>query len=387
MANESHNLNAKTNNAKTRIGIYIHWPYCSQICPYCDFNIYRARGRDNDGLLAAIKTQILNYYNQTQGRKLSSLYFGGGTPSLIDASEIAALIDLCDKLWGFETNPEIVLEANPNEIEKFQDIKSAGIERLSLGVQSFLDTGLKDLGRFHNAQDAQNAAIHAREVFERVSLDLIYARQNQSFEDWEFELKQAIEIGIDHISPYQLTIEPNTSFDRKVARGTIKMPEDEKSAQFYEMTQDVLAQNGFIGYEISNHAKDEKAISRHNLLYWQSQDWIGIGPGAHGRIWKNEKRHALLNYLKPDEFIAKINENGLALIEDEILDFEEIRQEYFLMGLRLKEGIEYNGEYNLDYGQIQNFKELGYIDYDAKKVRLLEKGRTISNYIIGKLIG
>lgn len=371
--------------ANKKLGIYIHWPYCSHICPYCDFNIYRARGRDNDGLIAAIMDEIRHWYKKTNGRKLHSLYFGGGTPSLIEPNKIAKIIELCDDLWGFEESPEICLEANPNEYEKFQDFRNAGIERLSLGVQSFLDNGLKDLGRFHDAQQSIKSVEIARQIMPRLSLDLIYARQNQSLEDWEFELNKAVTLGVDHISPYQLTIEPNTAFDRKLKRGAINIPDDDLGAQFYEMTQEILQTHNFIPYEISNHAKGMNSISRHNLLYWQSNDWLGIGPGAHGRLWENGQRHAYFNSLKPDEYIEDIKSKGNSLIEDETLNDEEIRQEYFIMGLRLENGIEYKN-YNLEQENLKHLKDLGLIEYNETRLRLMPKARTISNAVIAQII-
>lgn len=371
--------------ANKKLGVYIHWPYCSHICPYCDFNIYRARGRDNDGLLAAIMDEIRHWHKKTNGRKLYSLYFGGGTPSLIEPSRIAQIIELCDDLWGFEESPEICLEANPNEYEKFQDFKNAGIERLSLGVQSFLDNGLKDLGRFHDAQQSIKSVEIARKIMPRLSLDLIYARQNQSLDDWEYELNKAVSLGVDHISPYQLTIEPNTAFDRKLKRGAIIIPDDDLGAQFYEKTQEILHAHNFIPYEISNHAKDINSMSRHNLLYWQSDDWIGIGPGAHGRLWENGQRHANFNSLKPDEYIENIKSKGNSLIENEILNDEEIFQEYFIMGLRLENGIEYKN-YQLNQEKLKYLAGLELIEYNETRLKLLPKARTISNAVIAQII-
>ena len=371
--------------ANKKLGIYIHWPYCSHICPYCDFNIYRARGRDNDGLLAAIMDEIRHWHTKTNGRKLHSLYLGGGTPSLIEPNRIAQIIELCDDLWGFEESPEICLEANPNEYEKFQDFKNAGIERLSLGVQSFLDNGLKDLGRFHDAKQSIKSVEIARKIMPRLSLDLIYARQNQSLDDWEYELNKAVSLGVDHISPYQLTIEPNTAFDRKLKRGAIVIPDDDLGAQFYEKTQEILHAHNFIPYEISNHAKDINSMSRHNLLYWQSDDWIGIGPGAHGRLWENGQRHAHFNSLKPDEYIENIKSKGNSLIENEILSDEEIFQEYFIMGLRLENGIEYKN-YQLNQEKLKYLAGLELIEYNETRLKLLPKARTISNAVIAQII-
>lgn len=379
-----------TETAQSRqLGIYIHWPYCTHICPYCDFNIYRARGQNTDVLLAAIKAELRGAMSQTQGRKLTSLYFGGGTPSLIEAKQIGTIIELCDQLWGFEANPEIVLEANPNdgEIAKFEDFRSAGVERLSLGVQSFLDQGLKDLGRFHTPEKAILATEIAVKTFKRVSIDLIYARQNQSQKDWEFELNFANQLAVDHISPYQLTIEPNTSFERKVGRGSIKMPNDDLSFGFWQQTQDSLAGFGFEAYEISNHARGEAAKSRHNLLYWKSQDWLGIGPGSHGRIGGVNQRRATQNLKKPDEYIAAIEKAGNALEIDEELDHLDALHEHWLMGLRLNRGVHHMGDLRgINVAKLFEFSELGFVNSSKDKISLTAKGRPLSNAIIAGLL-
>ncbi|KAF0184930.1 MAG: oxygen-independent coproporphyrinogen III oxidase [Hyphomonadaceae bacterium] len=377
------------NNQSRKLGIYIHWPYCTHICPYCDFNIYRARGQDNDSLLAAIKTELQFFAGQTKDRKLASLYFGGGTPSLIDAAQIGAIIETCNDLWGFEVNPEIVLEANPNdgEIEKFADFKSAGIERLSLGAQSFLDQGLKDLGRFHTKEKSILATEQAVKIFDRVSIDLIYARQNQSQKDWELELQIAHQLAVDHISPYQLTIEHNTSFERKAHRGSIKMPDDELSLAFWQQTQDTLAAYGFEAYEISNHARGAAAKSRHNLLYWQSQDWLGIGPGSHGRIGEREQRRATQNLKKPNEYIASVQNSGSALEIDEVLSSDDAIREHWLMGLRLLEGVTHNGDLSgINHGKLNEFTGLGLVSLSEENLALTAQGRPLSNAIIGGLL-
>ncbi len=379
----------ETKVSSKKMGIYIHWPFCTHICPYCDFNIYRARGQDNDGLFTAIKAELDSWYQKTSGRKLDSIYFGGGTPSLMEMRYIEQIIDFCAQNWGLRDEIEISLEANPNdgEIAKFRDFRSAGINRLSLGVQSFYDSGLKELGRFHSKDDAISAAKIAREIFPQLSLDLIYARQNQTIEEWIEELEIANQIQPDHISPYGLTIEPNTSFAKKHARGTLKIPNDDLAARFYETTDDKLTEFGFIGYEISNHARSKDNFSRHNLLYWQSQDWIGIGPGAHGRLTNLGQRHAISNILRPDEYIKSIGETGFALLSDEILSEAEIREEYYIMGLRLLEGIEISPNFApLNPKHIKEFQNMDYIKIEESALKLTAKGRVISNYIISKLL-
>lgn len=370
-------------------GLYIHWPYCTHICPYCDFNVYRERGRDTNGLLGAILSEIKAWHAATPDKLITSLYFGGGTPSLMEASQVGKIIALCEKLWGFAHDIEITLEANPNdgEIQKFSEFKAVGVERLSLGIQSFSDAALKHLGRFHSAEEAVKAAQLARKIFPRLSIDLIYARQNQSEDDWVRELQTAYKLDADHISPYGLTIEPNTAFEKKVARGAIIMPSETASARFYELTQDVLNDYGFEAYEISNHAKNNAAKSRHNLLYWQSKEWLGIGPGAHGRVNNGEGRRATSNIRNPKDYIDAINKCGFALVEDEILTQDAARDEYYLMGLRLEEGVIESEIYSpLNRAKAEEFANTGLINFTAGKINLTPKGRSLSNYIIANLL-
>ena len=376
----------KTNS---RLGIYIHWPFCTHICPYCDFNIYRVRGHDSDGLFSAIISELKSWHAIAPNLKLTSIYFGGGTPSLMAPKYVSQIIDLCDELWGQEDNIEITLEANPNdgEISKFSDFKSSGVNRLSLGVQSFFDSGLKELGRFHSADDAKRAADLARVIFPQLSIDLIYARQNQSLDEWVKELEIANQTGADHISPYCLTIEPNTAFAKKFARGALKIPQGDLAANFYETTQQKLEELGYIGYEISNHAKSEANFSKHNSLYWQSKDWIGIGPGAHGRISGPDGRCATSNILRPNDYINAINTGGLALVSDEILNADERRDEYYLMGLRLLGGIEINNNFApLNQEKINELSNLGFVQSNGNVIQLTAQGRVISNYIIAQLL-
>lgn len=381
-------MTSETSEA-SKLGIYIHWPYCTHICPYCDFNIYRARGKDDEGLINAIKAELIFWAEHTKHRELTSLYFGGGTPSLIQPEKIGSIIELCDQLWGFEAKPEIVLEANPNdgEMAKFGDFKTAGIERLSLGVQSFLDTGLKDLGRFHSAEKAIEATRMAVKTFARVSIDLIYARHNQSQAEWDIELGIAEKMAVDHISPYQLTIEPNTSFERKVHRGSIKMPNQELSLGFWQQTQDKLAEFGFEAYEISNHAKGQAAQSRHNLLYWESQDWLGIGPGSHGRLGRLGQRRETQNIKRPDEYIALIQNSGNALHIDEKIDPTDANRERWIMGLRLAKGVNHNGDLQgIEVSKLQDLCDLGLVVSNANNIALTPKARPISNAVIAQLL-
>lgn len=374
-----------------QLGIYIHWPYCAAICPYCDFNVYRARGADTRPLVDAIIADLTQWRAQTGPRPITSVFFGGGTPSLMAPQEVGAIIDACARLWGFEETIEIALEANPTDAEaaKFGDLRSAGIARLSLGIQALDDTSLKALGRFHSAEEARNAARLARKVFPRFSLDLIYARPDQSLSAWEDEMNDALALEPDHISPYQLTIESGTAFDRAVRRGAMIMPNGDLAADFFLLTQEHLEAAGFEAYEVSNHAKGHANRSRHNLVYWTSQDWIGVGPGAHGRLGWGDARVATKAALRPSDYIEAIATTGHALVEKETLDIEAIRDEFWLMGLRLKDGVclqDAPGQ-PLDKTQFLLLKGAGLVWEDADKIGLTAAGRVLGDSVIGKLLG
>lgn len=374
-----------------QLGIYLHWPYCAAICPYCDFNVYKARGRDTTPLVKAMLADLAGWRQQTGPRKVTSIFFGGGTPSLMDAHDVSSMIDACARLWGLEDNVEIALEANPTDAEaaKFDDLRHAGIERLSLGVQALDDVSLKSLGRFHSADEARQAARLARSLFPRLSVDLIYARPNQSLKDWVREITDALALEADHISPYQLTIEAGTAFDRAVTRGKMIIPDADMGADFFALTQDHLEAAGFEAYEVSNHAKGHASRSRHNLVYWTSQDWIGVGPGAHGRVGWNQGRRATKAAMRPDAYIESLNTKGHALIEDEALTLEAIRDEFWLMGLRLKDGVALASAPGapLDSGQLDQMTRAGLLWRTDTRIGLTPSGRIVGNTLIGKLLG
>ena len=372
-----------------KLGLYIHWPYCAKICPYCDFNIYRARGRDVDGLVAAIKTEILKWHSKMPSRKLTSIFFGGGTPSLLLPSKIGEIITLCEKLWGFEDDVEITLETNPDDaaIDKLKWFKKVGINRLSLGVQCFSDNGLKELGRFHSAADSFNATENARKIFDNVSIDIIYARPNQNLDEMQQDFIIASEFGVDHISPYQLTIEPETAFARKAARGALIPKPDDEAGEFYDLAGKILDELGYKQYEISNHAKSPDKFSKHNLIYWQSQDFIGIGPGAHGRLGGVEDRIATLNHLRPDEYITAINKTATATIEYEKLSGSDAAREYYLMGLRLNNGCALlMNDGVLNHEKLSTLIDDGYIAKDGNIIKITDNGRKFANYIVSQIL-
>jgi putative oxygen-independent coproporphyrinogen III oxidase len=374
-----------------KLGIYIHWPYCAAICPYCDFNVYKARGRDTAPLVKAILADLASWRDQTGPRAITSIFFGGGTPSLMDPRDVSTMIEACATLWGLEANAEIALEANPTDAEaaKFADLRTAGIERLSLGVQALDDKSLKALGRFHCADEARKAAHLARSLFPRVSIDLIYARPGQSLKDWENEIVEALALEADHISPYQLTIEAGTAFERAVTRGKMTIPDADMGADFFALTQNHLEAAGFEAYEVSNHAKGPSSQSRHNLVYWTSQDWIGVGPGAHGRVGWGETRRATKAALRPDDYVTSMTSKGHALIEDEMLSLDAVRDEFWLMGLRMKDGVELAHAPGdpLDEGQLSQMEKAGLVWRTAERLGLTPSGRIVGNTLIGKLLG
>jgi len=324
-----------------KVGLYIHWPYCARICPYCDFNIYKNKPAKEDDLTAAILEDMKHWRAQSGARHLASIHFGGGTPSLLSADNMQLIIDLARDLWQPPAGLEIGLEANPNDITsaRLQAWRAAGIERLSIGVQSFDDSVLKFLGRDHDGAQGLEAVSTAVQIMPRVSADLIYGWAGQSLSHWRGDLSAALAAGATHISAYQLTIEKRTAFARAEARGQARAVSDDTSADLYELGRELLERAGFDQYEVSNFAKTNAARSRHNLLYWQGADYIGIGPGAHGRLTYENKRLATIASLKPDDYITRVKSTGNGITTTEILTPESRAQEYLLMGLRITEGI------------------------------------------------
>jgi putative oxygen-independent coproporphyrinogen III oxidase len=323
-------------------GIYVHWPFCLSKCPYCDFNSHvRSEPVDEKRFVAAITAELAHRAGLTQGRVVRSVYFGGGTPSLMKASSVAAILDAIARLWRQAPQVEVTLEANPSsvEAERFRGYRAAGVNRVSIGVQSFNDADLKLLGRLHTAADAMAALDVAAAVFERYSFDLIYARPQQSVEAWRAELKAALGRAPDHLSLYQLTIEPDTIFERLNFAGKLAMPDADMGRAFWDTTQELTSAAGLPAYEVSNHARPG-AESRHNLIYWRYGEYVGVGPGAHGRIMTQNGRRAQATERHPEMWLTVVEADGQALVEDEILSSEEQGDEFLLMGLRLSEGIE-----------------------------------------------
>ena len=267
-------------------GLYLHWPFCQAKCPYCDFNSHVSANIDQARWQAAYLSELDRAAAETENRVLETVFFGGGTPSLMDPSLVYAIIERIRQNWPMVNNPEISLEANPTSVEagRFAGYRDAGVNRISMGIKALNDDDLRRLGRMHSVKDAKAAFDTARNLFDRVSFDLIYARQNQTLQDWKAELTEALSIAVDHLSLYQLTIEDGTAFGARHAAGGLKgLPDDDTSADMYLLTQEITASAGLGSYEVSNHARED-AQSRHNLIYWRGVDYIGICPGAHGRF-------------------------------------------------------------------------------------------------------
>ena len=324
------------------IALYIHWPYCARICPYCDFNVVRDRGRveEQAGLVQAILADMEAQSLLVGPRRLASIFFGGGTPSLMPPEAVAAVIARAKSLFSPDGEIEITLEANPTDAEagRYAALAEAGINRLSMGVQSFDDAALKFLGRDHSAAEARRAVETAGRAFPRLSIDLIYARPGQSVADWTAELTTALDLGFEHVSPYQLTIEPTTAFGRAFARGTLTPPDEDLAAALYEATQEVLEGAGFEAYEVSNHARDAAARSSHNLHVWRGGDYLGLGPGAHGRLTLAGERTATVAHRRIADYVAGVAA-GSPWAEREALDASGAAEELVLLGLRTVEGV------------------------------------------------
>lgn len=322
-------------------GIYVHWPYCEAKCPYCDFNSYARRSIGEDGYLRAVLTELEHFAALTPGRPVSSIFFGGGTPSLMSAATVARLLDHIAALWPVEAGAEITLEANPSSVEagRFAGYRAAGVNRVSLGVQSLDDEQLRFLGRLHSAAEARAALDIAAKHFDRMSFDLIYARPDQTVEEWRRELCEALPLSRGHLSLYQLTIEPGTTFFELERKGKLRVPQGEHAARLYEVTQEVCEGFGLPAYEVSNHAAAGQE-SRHNLLYWRYGDYLGIGPGAHGRLTLGNRKTATVAERSPAAWAALVQQRGRGTASTEDLDCVTQAQEMLLMGLRLREGLD-----------------------------------------------
>tara|TARA_R110002074_G_scaffold41379_3_gene109711 strand:- start:1641 stop:2798 length:1158 start_codon:yes stop_codon:yes gene_type:complete len=373
-------------------GLYIHWPFCEAKCPYCDFNSHVSRNIDQHAWRDAYLRELERGAAETKGRVLNAVFFGGGTPSLMDPEIVADVIDAIRKLWPTANDLEITLEANPGSVEagRFNGFNQAGINRISMGIQALNDPDLKRLGRIHNTSEALTAFEIARTAFDRVSFDLIYGRQNQSLSDWRLELKQALSLAIDHISLYQLTIEQGTAFGDRYSIGKLRgLPDDDLSADMYAVTQEICDQFGMSSYEVSNHARDG-AQSRHNLIYWRYGDYLGIGPGAHGRLTLNRQRQATECYSNPQRWLDA-SHAGLTEKPREILSSDDQASEFLMMGLRLKEGIDLKryeslAGRSLSTKKITQMEDIGMISCESANLQVTAKGFMVLNAILAELL-
>jgi putative oxygen-independent coproporphyrinogen III oxidase len=323
-------------------GVYIHWPFCLSKCPYCDFNSHvRREPVDEQRFLRAFQQEIAATAERTRGRTVSTIFFGGGTPSLMQPATIAGVLNSIARQWRVAPDAEITLEANPTSVEatRFRGYRSAGVNRVSLGVQALDDRALAELGRTHSAREALDAVAVARSIFDRYSFDLIYARPRQEPKAWAVELTRALVEAGEHLSLYQLTIEQDTPFAALHAAGKLKTPEEDTARALYDVTLEICAAHGLPAYEISNHARPGGEC-RHNLVYWRGQEYAGVGPGAHGRLDIDGDRHATATEKRPESWLMRVEASGIGLITDDALTRDEMADEFLLMGLRLAEGID-----------------------------------------------
>ena len=374
-------------------GLYIHWPFCQAKCPYCDFNSHVCGRIDQREWARAYLSEIDRIATETEGRILNTVFFGGGTPSLMDPDLVAALIERITSRWTPANDIEITLEANPGSVEagRFRAYADAGVNRVSMGVQALNDGDLRRLGRLHSVSDARAAFDIARDAFARVSFDLIYARQHQTPAEWARELRTALDMAVDHLSLYQLTIEPGTAFGARAAKGGLRgLPDDDASADMYLMTQDICEAHGMPAYEISNHAGPE-AASRHNLIYWRGGDYAGIGPGAHGRLTLGGTRLATQTPRDPQRWLDQVAQAGHGELPREGVPRDEQAMEYLMMCLRLSEGIDM-GRYAALAGKplpdqrIRELKDDGLIEREATHLRATRQGRPVLNGLLRYLV-
>jgi len=361
------------NAADEPIALYVHWPFCVSKCPYCDFNSHVRASIDSDAWRAALLSDLAHEAALNGGRRLSSIFFGGGTPSLMPPDIVGALIDAATRHWRPTSDIEITLEANPSSVEaaRFADLAAAGVNRVSLGLQSLENEALHFLGRAHDVREGLAALEVAQSTFGRVNFDLIYARPDQSLADWESELARGLSFGTDHLSLYQLTIEPGTRFATLVAQGKLNPADPDHAADLYEQTQAMTAAAGIRAYEISNHARPGQE-SRHNLTYWRYGDYVGVGPGAHGR----RDGLATLRHRKPENWMSAVTRNGHGLQGEEPLDGRDRAREALLMGLRLAE----------DRDAVARIAGHGMIRQDGQRLRVDPAGMLLLDAILPEIV-
>ncbi len=378
--------------SERNLGIYLHWPFCKAKCPYCDFNSHvRHQGIDSNRFTEAIAQELAWFAAQSPDRIVTSIFFGGGTPSLMPPAMVALLLDRIASLWTLAADVEATLEANPTsvEAENFRGYRTAGINRVSVGVQALDAESLRMLGRQHSVDEALKAYRLAAKIFPRSSFDLIYARPGQSEKAWAAELGQALAEQQGHMSLYQLTIEPDTAFARLHAEGKLAVPSDETGAALYEVTQELTAKAGLQAYEVSNHARPGDK-SRHNLHYWQYGEYAGVGPGAHSRFTTDDTKRALAAEKHPETWLKRVMETGNGIITDDPLSGPEQADEMLLMGMRVSDGIDL-ARYQrlagrpLDQARIDGLAALGLVAQSDQMLKATAKGRRLLNAVIAEL--
>ncbi len=378
-------------------GIYIHWPFCLSKCPYCDFNSHVAAAVDHARWRAALLTELEHFAALAPGRTVDSIFFGGGTPSLMDPDTAAALIERVRVLWPAAPDLEITLEANPGTVDtaRFAAFRAAGVNRLSMGIQALNDADLRFLGRRHDLAEALGAIELARRVFPRISFDLIYARPGQDEAAWAAELSRALDLAADHLSLYQLTIEEGTAFHPAHARGDFILPDDDRAACLYEVTQEVCVAAGLPAYEVSNHARPGAAC-RHNLVYWRGGEWLGVGPGAHGRLLLDGAATALRQHRAPQVWLEKVERTGHATVDRTPLEPAERIEELVMMGLRLTEGLDtarfaaQTGRglrQALDPDGLARMEQGGFVTWTGGTLSATPAGRLLLNRVTAALLG
>ena len=371
------------------LALYVHWPFCVSKCPYCDFNSHVRASIDQDRWREALLADLAHEARLLPGRKLTSIFFGGGTPSLMEPRMVAALIDAACTYWTAAQNIEVTLEANPNSVEagRFADLASAGVNRLSLGLQSFDDEALRFLGRAHSAREGWKALETAQRSFRRVSFDLIYALPGDTEASWSTTLAQALSLGTSHLSLYQLTIEPGTRFATMVAKREFEPLDPERAAELYEMTDEMTSAAAIPAYEISNYARRGQE-SRHNLTYWRYGDYVGVGPGAHGR----RPGARTVRHRKPENFLSAVHRNGHGIAEEAPLLPTEAADEALVMGLRLREGIDVDAiarRFGLssivDWGKVDRLVKSGHLVREGSRTAPTPRGRLLLDAILGEI--
>ncbi len=373
--------------------VYVHWPFCAQKCPYCDFNSHvRHQGWDEAAYLDAYRRELRETRARTGAQQVHSIFLGGGTPSLMQPATVGALLDEIASLWTMTAGAEITLEANPGSVEadRFKGYRTAGVNRVSVGVQALNDPDLKALGRIHSVAEARRAVAIAQSTFDRTSFDLIYARPQQTLAAWEAELKDALSFQAGHLSLYQLTIEPQTTFERLYISGKLKLPDADLAHDLYVMTQEMTAAAGVPAYEISNHARPGEE-SRHNLVYWRYGTYAGVGPGAHGRLLVDGVRRATVAEKSPEAWLALVQGRGHGRIEDDALVPRDCADEALLMGLRLVEGFDLKrcaeiGGVMPKRDVVDALQGHGMLErLDGTRIRATAQGRLVLNRVVLEL--